>query len=119
MRNLEPFALMAREGTLNHLDQRVMMQCNIPRGEKCVVCGEPLSLGWTIVHGNADCIYCGAPYTVLHYEKQLDGKDKLVSTSPRSDLPEQLIPKLRELWQRVDTWNEFFRQARLICQEEK
>lgn len=35
---------------------------------KCHVCEADLSFAWTDHHGIAQCIACGSPYRILHYE---------------------------------------------------
>ena len=59
----------------------------------CVICLNPLQLTWTFFHGEAVCIVCHAPYTVLHYEN-----DVLVSKDPKCQVPPDEIPRFRDLW---------------------
>ena len=45
--------------------------------ENCVVCAKKYNVTWTDTHGVAQCIYCGAPYRVFHYEN-----DKRIEKAP-------------------------------------
>lgn len=40
----------------------------------CAICERPLSFAWTDHHGIAQCVGCGAPYRLLHYEGE--GQDR-------------------------------------------
>ena len=56
---------------------------------KCGICDEGLAFKWTDTHGVAVCVWCGAPYRVLHY----DDNDKPVEKEPKLlVLPESVEP---------------------------
>ncbi len=44
----------------------------------CEVCDRQLAITWTDTHGVAQCVWCGAPYRILHY----DENDKHVERPP-------------------------------------
>jgi hypothetical protein len=43
----------------------------------CLVCDKGLSLTWTDTHGAAQCMTCGAPYQVFHYEGEGDARRRV------------------------------------------
>lgn len=67
--------------------------------DRCVVCGKPLKLvGWTDLYGEANCMYCGAPYQVLPIE------DLKEEDLPVCNLSEEGIYWLRRYYRETGKW---------------
>jgi hypothetical protein len=113
MKEVKMYAYEAKKGTFAHLDLRCNKECDKQPDQKCLVCGQPLTLGWTIFHGEAECVYCGCPYTVYHY----DEKGNLISKIPEVNVPSELLPKYREAWEKAETFSQFQQIARKITDE--
>ncbi len=62
--------------------------------EFCNICDSEVCLSWTDTHGLAQCVKCGVPYVIYHYEGGV-----------RVDKPRQIainddyIPIIRRYWQ--------------------
>lgn len=52
----------------------------------CSLCESSLSFSWTDHHGIAQCVHCGAPYTVFHY----DAENRRIEKPPELLLTEDL-----------------------------
>lgn len=62
---------------------------------KCIICDtENPGLSWTDTHGIAQCVRCGAPYRVFHYDEDKKRVDKPVE----SIVSEDWVPRLRQYW---------------------
>jgi len=107
MKEIREYHYEALKGTPGYLDLRVNQECEIAEGQTCVICGQPLKLGWTIQHGVADCVYCGVPYLVYHRDK--DGK--LTSRKPECIVKPDVIPECAEAWKKAENYVDF----RMLC----
>ena len=65
---------------------------------KCLVCDkdEP-SFAWTDTHGVAQCLTCGTPYVLYHYEGK-GANRRRVEKPPECYVLEPWIPLLRAYW---------------------
>jgi len=116
MKEIKMYAYERLKGTFERLDLRCNQECEKLPNQKCEICGQPLTLGWTVVHGEAKCVYCGCPYIVYHYEKRGD-KEVLVSKTPKVNVPTKLIPLYRKAWEQAETFEEFIEKAKEITEE--
>jgi len=60
----------------------------------CLVCDRPMSVAWTDTHGVAQCLACGAPYRIIHYEGEGEGRHR-VERDPEILLNEERLPTIR------------------------
>lgn len=66
---------------------------------KCIVCDETaIRYAWTDTHGVAQCMRCGTPYTIFHYEG-IDGSRRRVEKPPEALVDERFVPVLRAYWE--------------------
>jgi hypothetical protein len=63
----------------------------------CNICDSELRYAWTDHHGIAQCVKCGAPYRLLHYEGEGDQKRR-VEKPPEPLLTEDAEPA-RRCWE--------------------
>ena len=61
----------------------------------CLVCDRPISLAWTDSHGVAQCLICGAPYRIFHYEGEGNDRHR-VEREPKLLLNEESLPNHRQ-----------------------
>ena len=62
--------------------------------EGCRICDtERMCFAWTDTHGIAQCVTCGAPYRLYHYEN-----DKRVDKPAECCVSAKYVPRLREYW---------------------
>lgn len=65
---------------------------------KCEVCEkENPSFAWTDTHGIAQCLQCGTPYVLYHYEGE-GGERRRIEKEPEIAIHAQWVPLLREYW---------------------
>jgi len=114
MKEIREYRFKLLEGTVSHLDLRANTEGEIPKGSTCVICGQPLKIGWTIQHGVAECVYCGAPYQVYHRDK----KGKLLSRVPTSLIQPEAIAKFSEAWKQSEDYGEFRQRCKEINEAE-
>lgn len=60
----------------------------------CVVCDQKPMWAWTDTHGIAQCVHCGTPYRLYHYEGEGD-EQKRVDKPPQCMAIPAWIPLLR------------------------
>jgi hypothetical protein len=61
---------------------------------KCEICGtEKTSFAWTDTHGVAQCLTCGTPYLLLHYEN-----DVRIEKEPQLLVLWEFVPLLQAYW---------------------
>jgi len=59
----------------------------------CEVCGNELTVSWSDFHGEAECIFCGAPHQMKDYSGAPEDEEY-----PYIKLNEDFIPIFREYW---------------------
>ena len=57
----------------------------------CVICDEVLTFSWTDTHGVGQCVKCGAPYRIIHYDENRNR----VERPPQFMLYDEFAPFLR------------------------
>ena len=60
---------------------------------KCVICDDSLSVTWTDTHGVGQCLRCGAPYRLYHYEG-----NKRLDKPPLFVLDDEAVPEIRQFY---------------------
>ena len=60
----------------------------------CEICNNVLRFCWTDAHGVAQCINCGTPYLIYHYED-----NKRVDKPPQILLKQEYIPATKAYWE--------------------
>lgn len=68
--------------------------------EICVICDAQPTWAWTDTHGVAQCVHCGAPYKLYHYEGEGE-QQKRVDKSPECCVLPHWLPLLKRY--RADT----------------
>ena len=58
--------------------------------KNCIVCDQRPTWAWTDTHGVAQCVHCGTPYRLYHYEG-----DKRVEKAPECQALPAWVPLLR------------------------
>lgn len=65
---------------------------------KCETCDTERPMwAWTDTHGIAQCMRCGTPYRLYHYEGE-EGNERRVEKPPELCVKLEYIPVLREYW---------------------
>lgn len=60
----------------------------------CVICEHEFRWSWTDTHGVAQCMTCGAPYQIFHY----DEKGERVIRPPKIQIKPEYIEAIRAYW---------------------
>ena len=62
---------------------------------KCTICDQEMrGFQWTDTHGIGQCVMCGTPYEIYHY----DADKKRVDGPPTCIVRDDYVPILREYW---------------------
>ena len=62
--------------------------------DNCIVCDQKPAWAWTDTHGIAQCIHCGTPYRIFHYEGEGENS-KRVDKAPACVVLPAWVPLLR------------------------
>ncbi len=62
---------------------------------KCEICQSELRYTWTDTHGVAQCLTCGTPYRIIHY----DAAERVVKRAPEIRVLAEYIPAVRQYWE--------------------
>jgi hypothetical protein len=60
--------------------------------KNCELCGKPFRWTWTDTHGVGQCISCGTPYIIWHY----DENDKRIDAPPKIHIKEEYLDGIRK-----------------------
>jgi hypothetical protein len=67
----------------------------------CTICNKLNPIwSWTDTHGIAQCMTCGTPYRLYHYEGNADDI-KRVEKPPTLCVDQKYIPVLQEYWKQI------------------
>jgi hypothetical protein len=62
---------------------------------KCIICdASPLSFRWTDAHGVGQCLKCGAPYRLYHF----DENEKRIEKPAEIVVKPEYVPVLQAYW---------------------
>lgn len=66
----------------------------------CEICGnESKMFAWTDTHGVAQCLQCGTPYVLYHYEGE-GNERRRIEKEPEIAVRDEWVPLLREYWEK-------------------
>jgi len=79
-------------------DYDLMANEHVKEQDVCKICGEHLRCRWSDLHGEGVCMVCGAPYQLLHYDKN----DKFIKDAkPILNIKNKWIPIIKEYWEKT------------------